>query len=386
MLLILYVHNVCLSFILLYINMKDNLYPIGMMYMLKNADRSRKEMNKLGSLVDTHFHVLCKIGSYRLIEDVMKYLHVDPSSDHSRCLILAVEGGKVENVMILIKDNRVDPTSLKYSAIKEAIKRNHIDIFYLLRQHIINYIKEQGNINELIRFYEMYIMLLCKYERTEMLQITHQEVVDSNINIFKSSLLENFFITYDDTKKQFLDTIIKTHELNHRDILFVSSYGSIEGLEYAMKFYQSKENIIDADIIKNCLNNSTERVLPLNVKFLLDFSTKTTLHPNSLGGFGLGFGDPKGIRERNKLEKKKDFIKMVHILFSSESKINRYTRDLILHLVKIQCSASKEIFDILYPYFFTIQGIEIMTVLMENELPYYKDRFKSIVESFYKHQ
>lgn len=368
--------------------MKHNLYSIGMMYMLKNADRSRKEMNKLGSLVDTQFHVLCKIGSYRLIEDVMKYLHVNPRSDHSRCLISAVEGGKMKNVVALIKDNRINPTSLKYSAIKEAIKRNHVEIFYLLRQHIINYINEQDNDDELIRFYEMYIMLLCKYEKTEMLRITHQEVVDSNINIFKSSLLENFFITYDDTKKQFLDTIIENYELNHNDILFVSSYDSIEGLEYAMKFYQSKENIIDADIIKNCLNTATERVLPLNVKFLLDFSTETTLHPHSLGRFGLEFVGQKCISERNKLEKKKDFIKMVDILFSPESKINRYTRDLVLHLVKIQCSAPphREIFDILYPYFFTIQGIEIMTTLMENELPYYKDRFKTIVESFYKQQ
>lgn len=134
--------------------MKDNLFNIGMMYMSRNATQRVKELNKL-NVTDKNFYLLCNKGSSKQVEDALTLLHISPCYNYSKCLTSAVEGGKIDNIKVLIKDNRINPTSLSYNAIVVAIKRGYTDIFYLLKEYIKNYIVE--NNGDVYTFYTYFL-------------------------------------------------------------------------------------------------------------------------------------------------------------------------------------------------------------------------------------
>lgn len=354
--------------------MKNNLHDIGMMYMTRTPVQRNVEVSKL-NITNESFHLLCKTGNVRQIKDVLIYLNVDPSFNRSRSLVFAVRSGKLDNVKILLNDNRNDPTSLNFMAIKESVKINHTDIFYLLKHHIILYMREHNS--DMKCFYDAYLSLVCEYERIDMLNITHEDVVGIKFD-HKTQFLNIIFADYDDSKKHFLDTLIKSCDIRHISVFMASSGSTIEGLEYGLCLCLEKEYNIPQYIIDNCIGRAIRNILPDNVKRLLDFSGITTPNIYSVKSI-LDFIDIK----RSKEEIIEDFIKLAEILFNDNPKINRWNKNLIKFLVQLSTSPmnyDKDIFNILFPYFFTKEGIPIMKLLLKDEIDI-QDNFDTIVET-----
>lgn len=354
--------------------MKNNLHDIGMMYMTRTPVQQNVEVSKL-NITNNTFHLLCKTGNERQIKDALIYLNVDPSFNRSRSLVFAVRSGKLDNVKILLNDNRVDPTSLNFMAIGESVKNNHTDIFYLLKHHIIFYMREHNK--DMKCFYDAYLSLICEYERIDMLNMTHEDVIGIKFD-HKTQFLNIIFADYDDTKKHFLDTLIERCELRHISVFMASSESTIEGLEYGIRLCLEKEYNIPQYIIDNCIGRAMGNILPDNVKRLLDFSGIITPNIYSVESI-LDFIDIK----RSKEEIIEDFIKLAEILFNNNPKINRWHKNLIKFIIQLSTSNmnyDKAIFNILFPYFFTKEGIPIMKLLLKDEIDI-QDNFDTIVET-----
>ena len=357
--------------------MKNSLCPIWMMYMTKTAERRCKEISKL-NITNRNFHLLCKLGSHKQIEDALIFLQIDPRFNYSKSLISASEGGKINNVRVLIKDNRVNPTSLSYSAIGEAIKGNQSKMFYLLKAHILHYLRE-NNIPP-SSFYFSFLIKICKYERTDMLEVTHQEIIDSGIHADPFIFLIHIFAKYDKSKQHFLDTLIRNYELPYDDVLISASNGTIEGLEYSVELFVTSNTHIHQDILDECLEDSIRNVLPDNVELLLKLSNNPILSDDSFQYIKID-DDDGDIFKRNKEEKISDFRRMSDILFNSKSKINRYTKRLIHYLINLS-EKHTLLYKILRPYFFTSDGEYIMLKIIKNENDFFKDKFQFLANNF----
>lgn len=107
----------------------------GMMYLTRNPKTIMEIMNQL-NVTNDNFERLCKTQSALIIKDILKYVPtINPHYNNSKALISAVQFNKHATVEILIKDGRVDPMSLNFTAIKIAIKNNNKRIFKLLKEY-----------------------------------------------------------------------------------------------------------------------------------------------------------------------------------------------------------------------------------------------------------
>lgn len=205
-----------------------------------------------------------------------------------------------------------------------------------------------------------------------MLHITHQEIIDSKILQQNYYFLEDIFIKYDATKQQFLDTLIHNYELDYTFLLIASAIGSIEELEYIIFLNNSNHILIQQHILNECLNEAIENILPDNVKLLLDLINTPTFVTEPLMDIRLDFHDNKDIHKRDIEEKRLDFITMSNILFNNNSKMNRYTYNLI-HFVVYLLDGDPVMYNILAPYFFTQEGIVIMKTITINDPQHFKN-------------
>lgn len=330
-----------------------------MMYMTTSASRREQEIKKL-NVNNDNFHLLCKLGNERQIYDALIYLDIiNPTINHSRCLISAVEKGKYENVKVLIKDGRVNPISKRFMAMKEAIKRGYVNIVNLLiGSYTLNYVKrETAEIQE--DFYNTYLKEVCKYERVAMLNVTREFINNAH---FEISSLYSFFSQYDSSKKHFLDTIIGICKFDCIDILSdMSSFGSKEGLLYAISLCKDKGRVLTQDIIDDCLHDSINSVFPENVKVLLELSNISTLSCTFL--MIVDFSLKSDIHKRTHVELIEDCKYTIELLLNS-TKVNIWNQTFIATLIHLSPSAL--ILDILSPYFFTKENLLRVINLMLN--------------------
>lgn len=331
-----------------------NKHHIGMMYMTRSAVRRKEEINKL-NINNDNFHLLCNSGNERQIKDVMIYLHLNPEINHSRCLISATEGGKVENVKVLIKDGRVNPISLTFTAIKHAIKQGHTEIYYLLKD---SYTTMYCGINDITRdndFYTVCLSEICKYERIDMLRISHEEVIKAN---FSSYPLSSILHTYNPTKKLFLDTVIDNCELNCTDIAVLASGVALqEGLMYVLSRCTELNKPLKQNVIINCLYRAIQECIPGNVKILFELLDRKIPYSPILSQIVIK-NNSFDFHGRNLSEKLEDYIETVKLLLINNDKINIWNESFILPLINL--FKHKKVSEDLSSYFFNQETFQYM--------------------------
>lgn len=300
---------------------------IGLSYLTRSPIRKRKEVEKLG-ITSENFHLFVNTTPSRLVQDVLIYTDVNPSYNHSRALITAVDNNNIDAVRLLLKDGRVAVSARSFLVFKIAIKKNHIEIFYLLKKYAKSLFA--FNIINKEEFYEVITRSICTYERIEMLD--DNEIIPDLIDL---EWFEPIFIKYDPRKQLFLDTLVANYGLTYSDqMVHVSTVGTVDVLEYVMNRFLNDENndILTEDAIDSMLFRATFYILPDNVKFLLDFSNNIDVEEiiDAITETKRG----KDLYDRSDEEKTNDLKRIIDIVEHS-GKINLWVPEFVDKLITL---------------------------------------------------
>lgn len=300
---------------------------IGLSYLTRSPIRKRKEVEKLG-ITNENFHLFVNTLPSRLVQDVLIYTSVDPSYNHSRALITAVDNNNIDSVKVLLKDGRVSVSARSFIVFKIAIKKNHIEIFYLLKK----YAKSLFALNIINKdeFYEAITRSICTYERIEMLNDNERIIENMDLEWF-----EPILIKYDSRKQLFLDTLVANYGLTYSDqMIHVSTVGTIDVLDYVMNRFLNDENndILAEDAIDSMLFRATFYILPDNVKFLLDFSDNIDIEEIINGITETKRG--KDLYDRSDEEKTNDLKRIIDIVEHS-GKLDLWVPELVDKLITL---------------------------------------------------
>lgn len=329
---------------------KEDVDP-GMVYLSRDTNKIISFVKKLHPTNQT-FYKICRDSSALLVEASLIYEDIDPSYNHSKSLISAVESNRIGNVRVLLNDGRVDASSLNYTALKIAIKNNNEDIFKLLKWYILNRFKETDvkndeNVNNTKRqlFYQVMIEEIIQHNRINMIEF-NSEKENFDIRWFPYKSLTDLFNSYNPSKQDLLDTIYYIFNLNVKNLAIeAATSASEEGLGYTLLLYRRINGDSQFPILVELLYNySVLNIRPENILYLLSLNIPFSLNGTFkyIAHSNIETSNDNKLFIRTKEEKIEDMYKILDIVCPNKNLFNN--REVIRDIISLYRIPSHVIF------------------------------------------
>lgn len=323
----------------------------GIMYLSRDTNKIMSFVKKCNPTNQT-FYKVCRDSSSLLVEASLIYEDIDPSYNHSRSLISAVESNRLGNVRVLLNDGRIDPSGLNYTALKIAIKNNNEDIFKLLKYYILNRFKEtdvknERDDNSIKRqfFYQVMIEEIIQHNRINMIEF-NSEKENFDVRWFPYNSLTELFNSYTPRKKDLLDSIYSTFDLEVTNLAeLAASSISDEGLEYILLLYKEVEGDSKLPtLIQLLYSYSVINIRPENVLYLLSLNIPFSLNKTVkyVEKANITTSDKNSLFGRTNEEKIEDMYKILDIVFNNKTLFS--DEEIVYDLISLFKRSSHRIF------------------------------------------